>query len=62
MGFGDHDTGILADTFCCPKRHKPVKRIINCWNRTDVEALKSDMQIQKRKYFICHSRDIQDEF
>ena len=44
MGFGDHDTGILADTFCCPKRHKPVKKVINCWNRTDIEALKSDMK------------------
>ena len=56
MGFDDHDTGILADTFCCPKRHKPVKRMIKCWNMTDVEPLKSDMQ--KNLTVVCQNHII----
>ena len=43
MGIGDHDTGVITDTYCCPQRHKPVKRAINCWNRANIGDLRTDM-------------------
>ena len=43
IAIGDHDTGVITDTYCCHQRHKPVKRAINCWNRANIGDLRTDM-------------------
>ena len=39
-GFGDHQSAILADIECHPKKQKPISRKIYLWNKANHELLR----------------------
>ena len=43
-GFGDHQSAILSDIYCHPKRQKPVQRKVFNWARANIDQLKSDIE------------------
>ena len=43
-GFGDHQTAVLADVYCHPKRQRPVQRKIYLWNRANLDQMKQDVR------------------
>ncbi|XP_066931168.1 uncharacterized protein [Clytia hemisphaerica] len=43
-GFGDHQTAVLADVYCHPKRQRPVQRKIYLWNRANFDQMKQDVR------------------
>ena len=43
-GFGDHQSAILADIECHPKKQKPISRKIYLWNEANHELLRETIQ------------------
>ena len=43
-GFGDHQSAILADIECHPKKQKPISRKIYLWKKANHELLRETIQ------------------
>ena len=43
-GLGDHQSAILADIECHPKKQKPISRKIYLWNKANHELLRETIQ------------------
>ena len=42
-GFGDHDTSVLADIVCHPKKIKPIPRTVHLWKQANLDKLRTDI-------------------
>ena len=49
-GISDHDTAVLAEVDCSPKRDKPVRRKLYMWGRANLEQLKEYVQREVHAY------------
>ena len=56
-GVSDHQTAILADIYCHPKRQQPVKRNIYLCNRANMNKPKQDVSQASEIFFAEESID-----
>ena len=45
-GLSDHDTAVMLDIVCHPKRSKPNKRKVYLWKRADINAIKDHVNAE----------------
>ena len=51
-GLGDHQSAILTDIECHPKKHKPVSRKIYIWKRANLNILRQTIQQNVENFLI----------
>lgn len=45
--FGDHDTSVIADIICHPKKIKPIQRKVYLWKNANITQLRKDIEGMK---------------
>ena len=56
-GFGDHDTSVLADIICHPKKIKPIQRKVYLWKNANITQLRKDIEEGMKSYCSSYSTE-----
>ena len=56
-GFGDHDTSVLADIICHPKKIKPIQRKVYLWKNANITQLSKDIEEGMKSYCSSYSTE-----